>query len=206
MLSLYMIMPHIDGGTLAQLLRTSAQIPHSARIGIIQQIAQALDYAHRCEIVDRYGTSQRGLLHGDLKPANIMLTQSRRPIVVDFLMPDLQRVKLAPEQYVRGASTAAYGTPGYMSPEQADRTGFMVPQSDIYSLGITLLQTLDPTFDPRTTSLRMRLVQLERGVRTGSIHARILSFIRRMVAINIKDRPQSMAHVVHELDAIRKAL
>lgn len=124
----YMVMEYVTGGTLTDWLarfeEDEQNIPLSEIGRVIHEVAMALDYAHL-----------EGIVHRDLKPANIMLTNEGQVVLADFglarLMGDTRHT----------ATGASWGTPAYMSPEQAqgergDKS------SDIYSLGVVLYELL----------------------------------------------------------------
>lgn len=124
---------------LADLLNTHAPADPAylaavVRIGI--ETAEALDYAH-----------ERGIVHRDVKPSNLMLDQTGRLWVTDF---GLARIEADPTLSMSGG---VLGTLRYMSPEQAlGKRGLVDHRSDIYSLGTTLyeLLTLTPIFPEAT--------------------------------------------------------
>ncbi len=129
--SYYLVMEYIDGGTLKETLQICAesgkQMPIEEAVRMTTQVADALAYAHR-----------RNMVHRDIKPANIMLDKDTgKAILTDFGI-----VKLMGNQSVAYTATGALiGTPAYMSPEQAlGKSGDA--RADIYSLGVLLFQMI----------------------------------------------------------------
>jgi tRNA A-37 threonylcarbamoyl transferase component Bud32 len=124
----YMVMEYIAGGTLRERLdRLNAArqlMPLPEVTAMATDIAAALDYAHT-----------QGVVHRDLKPANVMLTAQNHAVLTDF---GLARIAGSSHQTATGTS---FGTPVYMSPEQA-QGGRGDKQSDIYSFGIILFELL----------------------------------------------------------------
>ena len=127
------------------------------------KIARALQAAHNTTYTDLVGFEVRGVLHGDLKPANILVTGQDEPKLLDFLLVDLQRL-LDPEvipshilrlfEMERGPVpiTGAMGTPGFMAPEQQEK-GIVTTKTDIYSLGITFMHLFAPNENTRISDL-----------------------------------------------------
>jgi serine/threonine protein kinase len=139
--SYYLVMEYIRGGTLKErleeLARRGERLPLTDAVKMIAEIADALAYAHR-----------RDMVHRDIKPANIMLNEdSGRAVLTDFGI-----VKLVGSQSMAFTATGALiGTPAYMSPEQAlGKSGDH--RVDIYSLGVMLFQMVTGTlpFDADT--------------------------------------------------------
>ncbi len=132
---LYYVMPFIDGETLRDKLNRETQLGIEEAVGISTAIADALDYAHRNNVI-----------HRDIKPENILLHDGR-PMVADF------GIALALSAAAGGRMTEtgmSLGTPHYMSPEQATADKELTNRSDIYSLGAVLYETL--TGDPPHTA------------------------------------------------------
>lgn len=130
----YIAMKFLDGRTLLNVLKQRRQqgtpLEPEKVVRIVSDLGAALDYAH-----------MRGVIHRDIKPSNIMLTTDGRAVLMDFgLMLELNS---------ESTLGTAFGTPRYISPEQAIASHRAVPQSDIYSLGVVLYEmvTLQAPFD-----------------------------------------------------------
>ncbi len=139
---LYYVMPFIDGETLRDKLNRETQLDIETAIKIVSDVADALDYAHRQDVI-----------HRDIKPENILLHDGR-PMVADF------GIALAVSAAAGGRMTEtglSLGTPHYMSPEQATAEKDLTNRSDIYSLGAMLYEMLtgDP---PHTGSTAQQII------------------------------------------------
>jgi len=120
--SLYLVFEYVDGQTLETRLDIDGFVPFSEAKNIFESVCRGLHYAHAQDII-----------HCDLKPGNIMITDTGVAKVMDF------GVAKKVVEGENGARTVA-GTPAYMAPEQ--QKGFMKKQSDIYSLGVCLYEAL----------------------------------------------------------------
>jgi WD40 repeat protein len=123
----YLVMPHIEGQTLAERIKAEGRLDPGAAARICLQVAEGLVAAHKAKLV-----------HRDIKPANIILERARgRARIMDF---GLARTTALP-----GAITQAgtvLGTPHYMSPEQVQAPDRIDERTDVYSLGVTLYEAL----------------------------------------------------------------
>ncbi len=121
----YLVMPHVEGDTLALLLARAGPMPPHRAAELTATLARAVEVLH-----------QRGVVHRDLKPGNIMLRSSGAPMLMDF---GLARSFTSSNRLT--ATGTPIGTPAYMSPEQvggqADAIG---PGADVYSLGVILYE------------------------------------------------------------------
>src|SRR5204862_1739992 len=144
----YFSMKLIPGGTLASAsFKLDVQSRRSAEKAaqLVSTVARAVHYAH-----------QRGILHRDLKPTNILLDEQGEPHVTDFGL-----AKLAEDDSSLTLSAAILGTPAYMSPEQAaGQSKGLTTAADIYSLGAVLyeLMTGRPPFRAETAVETLRQV------------------------------------------------
>ncbi|MFL5628839.1 MAG: serine/threonine-protein kinase, partial [Ktedonobacteraceae bacterium] len=125
----YLVFPYISGGTLRDLLENEGPLPLSKALNYTEQLAAALDFAH-----------ERGVVHRDVKPANILITPEGRLLLTDFGLVKILSDGQTPQMRLTGAG-APVGTPDYMAPEQV--IGEVVDgRSDLYSLGIILYQMI----------------------------------------------------------------
>ncbi len=137
---LYIVMQLVDGGTLKQLLDRLRDPSSSANQNaqevmgamdvlaadrIFQPLASALAYAH-----------EKGIIHRDIKPVNVLMDRTKRPILSDF---GIAKVLASTKELTRPG--AGVGTPEYMSPEQV-KGEQMDGRADIYALGIMLYEAL----------------------------------------------------------------
>jgi len=132
----YLVMDFVDGQSLAQRIEEQGPQSEADVLRWTRQLLDALTYCH-----------ERGVLHRDIKPQNIIIT-SDRAVLVDFGLVKLWDPQDPQTRTVlRGA-----GTPEYAPPEQYDMgLGHTDPRSDIYSLGATLYQALTAQTPPTAT-------------------------------------------------------
>src|SRR5262249_26694988 len=118
----YYAMGFIEGISLAQRV-AEGPLPPGQAAEFVRQAAEAVQYAH-----------QRGVIHRDVKPANVLIDAHGRPRVTDFGLA--KKLESDSSLTVTGS---VMGTPCYMPPEQAaGHTGEIGPASDVYSLGAVL--------------------------------------------------------------------
>jgi eukaryotic-like serine/threonine-protein kinase len=120
----YIAMEHVPGGSLRDLILRRGMLDPAEAARLASQVAEALGAAH-----------ERGIVHRDIKPQNVLLDEAGDAKVADF------GIALAASRTSTSGTNQVFGTATYMSPEQAmgERVG---PASDLYSLGVVLYEML----------------------------------------------------------------
>jgi serine/threonine protein kinase len=118
----YTVGAYVEGSTLQELMARGSVDSHRA-IEIIQQVGRGLEYLH-----------QQGLVHRDVKPGNILISNEGAVLLTDFGLTVPSGTTTLMETYIAG-------TPNYLSPEQA-RGSTVAPSSDVFLLGIILYELL----------------------------------------------------------------
>jgi len=122
----HLIVEYLDGGTLKDAIEgAGGPMPIARAVTWARQALAGLDYGH-----------QKGIIHRDVKPANILINERGEAAVADFGL-----ARLIGEQRLTRTGTAL-GTPQYMSPEQIDGSADLDHRTDVYSLGVVLYEML----------------------------------------------------------------
>ncbi|MGB5755436.1 MAG: protein kinase, partial [Acidimicrobiales bacterium] len=185
----YIAMEHVDGGSLADRLSDDRPLELDRLIEIGAATAAALGYAH-----------DRGTVHRDVKPGNILITAAGLPKVADF------GIASAAEGNDNLTETGTVlGTLNYMSPEQAagERAG---PASDLYSLGVVLFEMATggvPFSAPTAVGLAHRLIN-EQAPRPSSIEPSIPAALDSLIVRLLAKEPTDRHLTAHQVeDALR---
>ena len=174
----YMAMEFLDGEDLQKLIRKKTKLSPSEAIEVIKPIAGALHYIH-----------SKGLIHRDIKSSNIIVTRDGRPVLTDF---GIARASDGPKMTQLGA---VFGTPEYMSPEQAQGKT-LDHRSDLFSLGIVLYECLTGClpFKGETPLLTINQVLSGNIAPPVTINKEIPSWLNELVmGLLIKDPNQRVA-------------
>ena len=190
----FLVMELIEGGTLRELLRERGPMPPHAVVAVLRPVLGGLGVAH-----------QTGLVHRDVKPENVLISDDGEVKLVDFGL-----VRAIAEAGVTSTSVIL-GTAAYLSPEQVlgHETG---PCSDVYSAGIMAFELLTGTA-PFTgdSALVVANQRLDRDVPPPSsvidgVPGQFDAFIARATARNIDDRFADASAMGAELDVIAEEL
>lgn len=184
---IYFVMKYLRGGSLSGLLKKHGALPPARIVKMLREVGSALQYA-----------AERGVVHRDIKPDNIMLDESGRYAVTDFGI-----AKSAAGERMT-ATGMSIGTPRYMSPEQA-RAKPLDGRSDIYSLGIVAYECLTGRvpFDAGD-NMAVLLAHVQQPVPRPTLpsaeHQRLFAVIERMLAKDTDARFQQSGELLAALE------
>ncbi len=188
----WVAMELVEGESLAARI-ASEPLPWRQAVEIARDVADALAAAHA-----------KGILHRDVKPANILLDREGRPRLVDFGL-----VKLTATGSKLTRTGQALGTPVYMSPEQArGEVADLTPATDVWSLGCVLHEMLvaRPPFEGETDAALVASVLTAEPPRLRALRGDVPEPVERLVRIALgkraPDRPRDGAELREELDRI----
>jgi WD40 repeat protein len=178
----YLVTDFIEGETLEEYLKRTwnGRLPLEEVLEVGIQLCRVLDYLH---------TREPSIIFRDLKPANVMRTSDGHLYLIDF---GIAR-HFKPGQ---PRDTIPLGSPGYAAPEQYGKAQ-TTPLADIYSLGVLLYQLLTGN-NPEQNPFHFERAPLQAQL----IPHKLQSLVLRMVAMDVHNRPSSMAIVKQELEQI----
>src|SRR5690349_9508152 len=186
----YIVFEHVSGETLKARIRREGPLPIAEAVAYAIEIGRALEAAH-----------ERGLVHRDVKPQNVLLDEEGRAKVTDF------GIALGLEGEGLTAAGRVIGTTDYVSPEQAmgqEVTG----QSDVYSLGIVLFEMLTGTVPFKGESgVSVAMKHVREGIpdvqrRRPEVSAALAAVLERATAKELDNRYRSMAEFVRDLEEV----
>ena len=186
----YIVQEYIEGITVKDLINQNGHLDWRNAVPIVIQIGLALDYAH-----------QNGIVHRDIKPQNILISRDRVAKITDF---GIARAASSTTITMTGVQM---GSVHYFSPEQA-RGGNVGPQSDIYSLGVSLFEMVTgrlPFDGDSNVAIAVKHLQetppvpssLMQGIPKG-----LDSIIAKCMQKSPERRYQTMRQLVTELDSL----
>lgn len=187
----FMAMNFIEGESIKDIIKREGKLKVDKALHIAQQVAEALYFAW----------SESGLIHRDVKPENIMITKEG--------MVKLTDLGLAMKETEWHEDMEISGSPSYMSPEQF--TGEKIDtRSDVYSLGITLYQTLSGIL-PFTGATLKTVARQHFHEASKPLHkvdpmipSKVGALVQKMIEKEPKDRYQNMESVIEAIWKVRQ--
>ncbi len=188
----YIVMEYVEGITLKEYIEQQGKINWREAVHFMMQILRALQHAH-----------DKGIVHRDVKPQNIMLLQNGNIKVTDFGIARFSRSD------TRTMTDSAIGSVHYISPEQA-RGDLTDDKADIYSVGVVLYEMLTgqvPFQSNNTVSVAIMQLQSD-PVMPRQINANIPAGLEQItmhaMQKNAKDRFQSAAEMLLDLEEVKR--
>jgi hypothetical protein len=183
----FLVMELCDGVDLRRLVKARGPLPEVQVRPILGQLARALDYVH-----------ERGLVHRDLKPGNVMVTQQGDIKLTDF---GLAVAEVVVDDQFTTAHAAVMGTPAYMAPEQMNG-GALDGRADVYALGCLAYDLLTGRHLFNATSV-FELIQQKLTVALPpaaligeGISTELYEFMQGALRVNPDERPRSATSLV----------
>jgi serine/threonine-protein kinase len=193
----YFTMPFVEGESLRAHLARVGELPIAEAVRILREVASAINYAHK-----------HGVIHRDIKPDNVMLTDEFA-VVTDFGVAKALTASTKPSQAQTLTGLGiTLGTPAYMAPEQATADPSVDHRADIYSFGVMAYEMLTGTlpFVGRTTQATLVAHAIEKPEpierRRPGIPPALGALIMRCLEKRPADRPQNAGDMLHELEAV----
>ncbi|MCX6902886.1 MAG: serine/threonine-protein kinase [Verrucomicrobia bacterium] len=172
----YFSMDYVEGKNLAELVQDGPLPPaHAARY--LKTVAEAVHFAH-----------QRGTIHRDLKPHNVLIDGLDQPRITDFGL-----AKQVAKESTLTQTGAVMGSPSYMSPEQAaGRHDLVGPPSDVYSLGAILYQLLTgrAPFVGATPMATLRMVQEDEPMTPAKLNPKVSADLETICLKCLEKKPE----------------
>jgi serine/threonine-protein kinase len=191
----YLVMEYISGGTLKDRFGQQASFQEAARV--LAPVARALEFAHK-----------KGIIHRDIKPQNILITESGDPMLTDFGIAKI----LGPDDGSDLTMTGVgFGTPGYMAPEQllgakADK------RLDIYNMGIVFYEYIAGRKPFRVSDLSEMLLKDDDEIADHlkrflppQLPLEVVNTLTKALAKNPDDRYQDMGDFAETLEQFTRS-
>jgi serine/threonine-protein kinase len=194
---LYFVMPFVEGETLSERINREGALSLSTSLRIGSEVAGALEYAHR-----------RNIIHRDIKPDNILLHDGYA-LVADFGVS--RAIRAAGSEHLTEIGITL-GTPAYMSPEQASGEIEIDGRTDIYALGCVMYEMItgQPPFGegPARTILSKHMSEPvpPLGGETTAIPDEVERAVRKALAKSRDERFKSAGEFAEELERFRSGL
>ena len=190
----YFAMEYIDGVDLSHLVKEKGPLPVAQACDYIRQIAVALQHAH-----------EKGLVHRDVKPSNMLLSRGPKGDVVKLLDMGLARSQSGGDTGLTKIG-AVIGTPDYLAPEQAMNSKAADIRADLYSLGCSLFYLLSgrPPFTANELTEVLLKHQMEKPTPLAQLGVdvpkKVQAILDRLMAKQPDQRYQTPAELIEDLE------
>ncbi|MCH6548192.1 MAG: protein kinase, partial [Gemmatimonadetes bacterium] len=189
----YYVMPYVRGGSLKELMDKKGRLSLGETLGMVRDVAAALEFAHENRII-----------HCDIKPANVLLAGDHA-YLADFGISRAVHAEVR-EWGRRGEIDSSAGTPAYVSPEQASGEKDLDARTDVYSLACVTFEMLtgQPPFSGTTTmeTVAKRFTSIVPNVRdvTPDLPLGVAAVVEKAMAVSSKHRQQTAIEFVNDLE------
>lgn len=187
----YIVMEYVNGKTLKEYIKEIGKLNYREALNITNQIANALDHAHK-----------NGVIHRDIKPHNILVTEDKMIKVTDF------GIARASNSSTIANTGSVMGSVHYFSPEQA-RGGYSDHRTDIYSLGVVLYEMLTGSlpYDAESpVTIALKHIQedfVQPTIMDNTIPAGINDIVVKAMEKDMNDRYQTIKELIDDIEIAR---
>ena len=195
----YIVMEYLDGESVGSALTRTGRFEVDAAVGTLIPVLEALDAAHRV-----------GIIHRDLKPENVFIAfdAARNVVVVRLLDFGIAKVLDAGAPGPRTRTGVVFGTPDYLSPEQATGEGPLDGRSDLFAVGVLLYEMITgsrPFRAPTAVATAFKVVHAEApSIASAGLHVdpRVEGIVHRLLQKEPAKRFPTANDVIRELDKL----
>jgi hypothetical protein len=182
----YLALEFVPGRTLRQLITEKGPLPAGDAARVFADVAAGLQHLH-----------ERGLVHRDLKPGNVMVRPDGRAVLLDLGLAYEPAADGPADPAVVGGRGYVVGTMDYLAPEQARDSTRVGPAADLYGLGCTLFCALTgaPPFPATDTRQKVRRHRADPIPEAGGVPPPMARLVKRLMAKDPTARPPSAARV-----------
>lgn len=187
--TVYYAMQYIEGGSLDDYIKRNGRMKEDETVNMVLKMANALKTLH-----------DRGMVHLDIKPSNVMLTEDLNPVLIDFGLSKHFDENGAPE----ASTKIGAGTPGYSPVEQASyRVGRGIPLTmDVYALGATMYKMLTGERPPEASVILNALADPKENLIKANVSPMLTDIVQKAMSPLIRQRYQNMGELIDALSSV----
>jgi eukaryotic-like serine/threonine-protein kinase len=182
----YLALDYVPGKTVRQVVERSGPLPFGEAARIFADVAAGLAHIH-----------ERGLVHRDVKPANVMVRPDGRAVLLDLGLALAPGEPLPDDPAIAGGRGYVVGTMDYLAPEQAKNATAVGPPADIYSLGCSLFYALTGTqpFPAQGAVAKVRRHRDDPPPGVANVPPQFARLVQRLMGKTPAERPASASAV-----------